>query len=213
MRTHLPETTLRLIADTIASTVTVRTYVNGSSRDIRQVPTEKQRQAIKTAAYAGLLGLNWGDANRSDKGREDAILNTTEFMLIVADTGSDEVNGYDTIYNPLKATIEAWRLASERTRNGSYTDVFAGQFQSMFQDLYDLIDHFMDYAQDEEYGPLFTLEDAQVNLEGWQECGALDDIPEEQQDAGLIYLLWNMYITEHPEQMEAALRAYNGTQA
>lgn len=213
MRTYLPETTLRLIADTIASTVTVRTYVNGSSQDTKQVPTEKQRQAIKTDAYAGLLGLNLGEANRSDKGREDAILNTTEFMLMVSDTGSDEINGYDTIYNPLKATVEAWRLASERTRNGSYTDVFAGQFQAMFQDLYDLIDHFMDYAQDEEYGPMFTLEDAQVQLEGWQECGALEDIPEEQQDAGLMYLLWNMFITEYPEQMEAALRSYNGQQA
>lgn len=213
MRTYLPETTLRLIADVIASTVTVRTYVNGSSQDTKQAPTEKQRQAVKTAAYAGLLGLNWGESNRSDRGREDAILNTTEFMLMVSDTGSDEINGYDTIYNPLKATVEAWRLASERTRNGSYTDVFAGQFQAMFQDLYDLIDHFMDYAQDEEYGPLFTLEDAQVQLEGWQECGALEDIPESMQDAGLMYLMWNMFITEYPEKMESALRAYNGTQA
>lgn len=212
MRIYLPETTLRLIADAIASTVVIRTYVNGSSQDTKHTPTEKQRQAVKTAAYAGLLGLNWGESNRSDKGREDAILNTVEFMLMVSDTGSAEINGYDTIYNPLKAAVEAWRLASERTRNGSYTDVFAGMFRDMFRELYDLIDSFMDYAQDDEYGPLFTIDDAQVTLEGWKECGAMEKIPEEQHDAGLVFLLWNMYVSSFPEKMAAAIKAYYGQQ-
>ena len=212
MRIHLTETTLRLIADAIASTVVIRSYDKYGSVDTRRPSTKKQRQAVKTAAYAGLLGLNWGEDNRSDKGREDAILNTVEFMVAVADTGSDDLNGYDTIYNPMKAVIEAWRLASERTWNGSYTDVFAGMFRDMFRKLYDLVDSFMDYAQDEEYGPLFTIDDAQVALDGWKECGALEEIPEEQHDAGLVFLLWNMYVSSFPEKMAAALKAYYGQQ-
>lgn len=196
MRIHLPETTLRLIADAIASTVVIRSYDRHGSVDTRRPSTQKQRQAVKTAAYAGLLGLNWGEDNRSDKGREDAILNTVEFMVAVADTGSADLNGYDTIYNPMKAVTEAWRLASERTWNGSYTDVFTKQFSDLFPAWCNVIDGNFEYCQDDDWTPL-DLDDAAVQLDGMKECGALEEIPEEQQDAGLLYLVWNVYVLNH----------------
>lgn len=196
MRIHLPENTLRLIADTIALNVVIRSYDKYGSVDTRRPSTKKQRQAVKTAAYAGLLGLNWGEDNRSDKGREDAILNTVEFMLAVADTGSADLNGYDTIYNPMKAVTEAWRLASERTWNGSYTDVFTKRFCDLFPAWYDAIDSNFEYCQDDDWTPL-DLDDAAVQLDGMKESGTLEAVPEEQQDAGLLYLVWNVYVLNH----------------
>lgn len=204
MRIHLSETTLTAIADAIASTVVIRKYTGGTSVDIRQTPTKAQRSAIHAAALGSLLGLDWGEDTRNNKGggREDAIINTAEFFLLCT---SDDINGYDTIYNPLKAVTEVWRLASEAgKRNGTLTDWCARLVWSLFPDWRDLFDGVMAYAQPEEWFMLGNLAEAETTMEAWQRDGITDGLP--APDVGLLFLLWNLYVSDHQKALADANR-------
>lgn len=198
MRKYLKETTLSAIADAIAETVVIRYNDNGSSRDERQTPTVQQRQVIRSVALGALLGLNWGEDNRSDRGREDAIINTAEFTLLCCWPKKDGecVNGYDSIYNPLRAVVEVWRLASEGTRNGSRSL----SVWHMFPEWLDFLNAILAYPdRPEDWTPYASPDEAAVTLDAWKECGIVDDMP--AQDAGLLFLLWNLYVSDYaPEK-------------
>lgn len=202
MRKYLTEKTLSAIADAIAETVVIRYDDNGSSRDERVKPTVQQRQVLRSVALGALLGLNWGEDNRSDRGREDAIINTAEFTLLCCWPKKDGecVNGYDSIYNPLRAVVEVWRLASEGTRNGSITDWCSRSVWHMFPAWLDFLNAIMAYPDRPEDWTLYVSpDDTAVTLDAWKECGIEDDMP--VQDAGLQFLLWNLYVSDYaPEK-------------
>ncbi len=105
MRIVKTESELKRIAEKISETIMIRSYENGNSRDDRRETTTPEKQIIFRIAYGALLGLNYGDATRSDKGREQAILDTVEFVLTQF---IREANGYDTIYWPLKKALDNW---------------------------------------------------------------------------------------------------------
>ena len=194
MRIHLPEETINLLADAIASKITIRTWTGGTSHDVTTTPTAAQRKTVKNVAKGALLGLRWGEDTRANVGgREQAIIEAVEFILLCS---LPDVNSYDTIYNPLLAVTEIWRLASEHTWRGSRTDWAARLFRDRFPAWCDVIGSNFEYCQDEDWTPL-NLEDAKVQLDGMQESGMLESIPEAQQDAGMLYLVWNMHVLEH----------------
>lgn len=204
MRKYLKESTLSVIADAIADTVVIRYDDYGTSRDERKKPDMRQHSVLRSVTLGALLGLNWGEETRSDRGREDAIINAAEFTLLCCwpEKEGEKVNGYDSIYNPLRAVSETWRLASECTRKGSLTDWCSRMIWRMFPDWRDFLDDVMAYPdQPEDWTPYTCPDDAAVTLDGWKECGMADDMP--AQDAGLLFLLWNLYVSDHAAGKEA----------
>lgn len=104
-REFQPETVLKEWAHNAAETVVFHTYVDGYRQDIRKKPTKNQREIMEKIIYGALLGLNWGETNRSETVAEDAILNAAEYMCIVM---LPEVNSYDSVYIPLRHICKAW---------------------------------------------------------------------------------------------------------
>lgn len=190
MRNYLNESTLNLLADAIAAHITIRTYVNGTSYDTTRASSDTEHAAIRSVAVGSLLGLNYGDAARSGAS-DSVVLNTAEFILMQS---LRTANTYNTIYNPLKAILEAWRLASELTRN-HLSSWSARVLWNLFPAWHDWFTALMAYEPDDAWGPIRTLQDAEETLKEWQECGLADDIP--AHDAGLLFLLWNMFNADH----------------
>jgi len=126
MRNHLPESVLRSVAESIASRVTFRMYINGNSHDVMKKSTASVRSAIYPVAYGALLGLNYGEEGRSSAPAERAILTSSEFTLMHL---LPDVNTYDTIYNPLRAALELWRLSSGGSRSSlsDYAERYAAK--------------------------------------------------------------------------------------
>ena len=105
VRAHKPESELKEMAREMASTIMIRIYHGGNSQDIRRTPTQAESEAIYKVAISALLGLNWGEDVRSSRLAEQAIIDTAEFAI---NQFIDGVNGYDTIYIPLKKAVKNW---------------------------------------------------------------------------------------------------------
>lgn len=107
-RCYLGEPVLRKMAAEIAEHITIRTYdkVDGCSRDERRESTPAERDIIYKLAFSALLGLSHGETARQSKAAEDGIINAIEYALVVM---LPEANSYDTIYTPLRKTVENWR--------------------------------------------------------------------------------------------------------
>lgn len=101
------ESELKEIAQNIASTIMIRTYENGNSKDTRRKPTKAESDKIYKVAFGALLGLNWGENVRSSKLAAQSIIDTAEFMI---GQFLPNCNGYDTIYIPLQNVIKHWEI-------------------------------------------------------------------------------------------------------
>lgn len=195
MRQPLPETTLRLLADAIAARTTFRSYDNGNSSDTTEHSTPAFRAAIYPVALGTLLGLNYGDDARSaSPDVERIILNTAEFTLMQAASG---VNGYDTIYNPLRAVLDIWRLASDPCRS-SASSWASRLIWDRFPAWRDFFDELMPYSQPDEWCMLPDVRTAESTLSDWHSSGLDEGLP--AHDAGLLFLLWNLYVSDHEER-------------
>ena len=92
MKIRATEQELRDFAEAQAETIVIRTYVNGNSSDDRRKTTKPEKEIIKAVIFGGLLAINRG-------GSEESIVDACEF---IADIQLPEMNGYDTIYLPIK---------------------------------------------------------------------------------------------------------------
>ena len=110
MRHFVSEQILKEWARNASQSIVVRTYENGNSRDTRRKPTAHEEEIIFKTIYGALLGLNWGETNRSSGIAEQAILDTAEYTL---DLFIPQANGYDTIYNPLRKILTEWEQIPE----------------------------------------------------------------------------------------------------
>jgi len=195
MRIHLPENTLRIIADAISSHITVRTYVNGNSKDVTFDSTSEDRSRLFPVAFGALLGLNYGDENRNTPGHARAILNASEFILMES---LPLVNTYDTIYNPLKAVLDVWCFASVPDASGP-SDWAA-------RSVWNLFPAWRDYLGElpAEYRYMKSMEDAEKYLEELKSIDGLPSIPYPLPvpDAGLLFLLWNLFCCEQKQKYE-----------
>lgn len=105
-RRYLPENKLCEIAGQIAANITIRIDRGGYSEDFRRESTPAEYDIIYKIALSALLALNHGETARQSRIAEDAIINAAEYTI---DTLIMGVNGYDTIYQPLRKAVQSWR--------------------------------------------------------------------------------------------------------
>jgi len=115
MRKYKPEQELREIADLNSVYINIRTMDGGNSHDVTRRATKKQREVLRGVILGALLGLNWGEKCRSTPEMEQAIIDAAEFTgdLLMAPYLKDgeELQGYMSIYIPLKRIVAAWEQA------------------------------------------------------------------------------------------------------
>lgn len=87
------EKELKESAEKVAKTITIRTYVDGSSYDKERKATAKESKIILSIVFGALLSARWNTNLQVSK-------DTAEFIggLQLA----DNVNCYDTIYNKVQ---------------------------------------------------------------------------------------------------------------
>lgn len=88
------------LADKIAESITIRTYVNGNSHDDTRPSTDTEKDIISKIVYSALLAYGW-----SDLASIDSILDMAEFTL---HQFLPDANTYDTIYIPMRKLIGTW---------------------------------------------------------------------------------------------------------
>ncbi len=98
-------------ADAIAASITERFCENGSSRDVTRDTTPEERQTIRRIALSALNTINnisvvVMEASRR-KAMDQAVIDMAEYTI---DSFLHDVNGYDTIYIPLKNLLRDWEL-------------------------------------------------------------------------------------------------------
>ena len=188
MRYHMTEKALATIASRIARTITIRNYVNGSSEDVTRESTFGENDFIFKTAFGALLGLNYGETVRNDKNAEQAILDSSEFII---NQFLNHCNGYDTLYNKLRAVLEAWKAHEKTPSEWSLRMMWR-----MFPEEISCLDDWLVYADPNELETMTTVEDAQVQIEGMRETLEDNDetFPEELGDPHIMMLLWNLYI-------------------
>lgn len=116
-RPFLPESVLRKMAAEIARNITIRTYVDGNSKDERRKSTPAEYEILYKLALSALLGLNHGETARQSKIAEDAIINAIEYTLVLM---IPSANSYDSLYTPLRKTVENWRNHTQAEINFHY---------------------------------------------------------------------------------------------
>mgnify|MGYP007122062515 CR=1 FL=1 len=107
MRNYRTEAELREIAREISEVVAVSK--EDGNFDRRRKALKREKEIAYGVLFGALLGLNWGEATRSDKGRTQAIIDTAEFTynVLIANV-SPKARGYETIYIPLQKVVREW---------------------------------------------------------------------------------------------------------
>ena len=95
---------LNTIATEISQYITIRTYENGCSKDTTRKALKKERETIYNIVRAALGMLN-EPISRKNEDITRAILLTAE---LTADYMLKDVNGYDTVYLPLRKVLKNW---------------------------------------------------------------------------------------------------------
>jgi len=186
MKIHLHESTLKAIAEAIAARTTIRTYTDGTSNDNTRQSSPAERAAIFPVTMGALLTINY---HTPTDAYTAAVLDMAEYTLMQA---VPRANTYDTIYNPLQAVLEAWRAASEGTP--SYlTQWAAAAVWRLFPDWHDFIRSVFAYESEESFVPLPDLNAAADTVASWHKAGIDTPSP----DAGLLFVLYNLYVLEH----------------
>ena len=81
---------------------------NGNYCGMRKAK-KAESKLVYGVIFGALLGLNWGEATRSDPGREQAIIDSAEFTFnVLAREVSPTARGYESVYLPLKRMLKAW---------------------------------------------------------------------------------------------------------
>lgn len=103
MKIRFEESQLFDFAEKLSRSIVIRTYDNGNSNDTRRDSTPEESRMIFKVLYGGMLSMNNANAN------VQAVIDTCEYIgnLLMRDVvrGGD-MNGYDTIYCPLKSWAE-----------------------------------------------------------------------------------------------------------
>lgn len=79
-----------------SGTIVIRSYDEGCSSDERRKASKPERKIIESIIYGGLLAIREGSKTDNEI---QAIIDSCEF---IAKVQLPEMNGYDTIYNPMK---------------------------------------------------------------------------------------------------------------
>lgn len=108
---------VKIVLD-ISGTVTVRSYVDGNSRDDKRPATEEEHAALRAVAQGALNQLNFSRVINREA--EQAVVDTAEWILTALLNAGQfvgpydtHVNPYDTIYLPLQRVIAAWDAEPE----------------------------------------------------------------------------------------------------
>lgn len=81
-------------ADETATTIVIREYINGNSKDFRRETTNDEYFTLYTLSKAAMLAYG-----HDENANIDSILNTVEFAL---HGFIPEANTYDSIYIPIR---------------------------------------------------------------------------------------------------------------
>lgn len=107
MREWKSEATLKAWASEQAAWI-ARRDENGNYQGMTK-SRDGEREIVFNVLFGALLGLNWGEATRSDPGREQAIVDTAEFTFnLLVENVSPLARGYESVYLPLKRMLKAW---------------------------------------------------------------------------------------------------------
>lgn len=97
---NFTELTAKEYAQEQSGTIVIRTYENGCSNDERRKTTKPERKIIESIIFGGLLAIREGEKTEKEI---QAIINSCEF---IAKIQLPEMNGYDSIYNPMKDFVK-----------------------------------------------------------------------------------------------------------
>jgi hypothetical protein len=92
------EQELKAYADMKAETIVIRRYNNGNSSDDRRDTTDAEKEIISSVIYGGLLAIRHGSNKQSVQDACEYIGNIQMRKVIT----EGEMNGYDTIYSPIR---------------------------------------------------------------------------------------------------------------
>lgn len=187
-RYHMTEAALAIIARRISKEITIRTYVDGTSEDITSEANNHQQEILHKIAFGALLGLNWGGEVVQSKSMEQAILDSSEFTLMQFIPG---VNGYDSLYNKLRAVLEAWK-AHERTPS----EWSLRKMWELFPEEMSCLDDWLAYADMDEITTIDNVEDATIQCEEMKKTleDADEIFPEDLENPHILMMLWNQYV-------------------
>ena len=103
------EYALRNEAHKAAQTISIRSYDNGSSKDTRRNSTSDEATIIENCIYGALLTIK---SNATIEAQKPAM-DTAE---MIADLSISNINGYDSVYNPVLRICEDFKAVSLRAR-------------------------------------------------------------------------------------------------
>ena len=97
---------IQTMADELASTIVIRTYdENGNSHDVRRKPlSAEEREKLRGIFYMTLVTIN-RNRDVNEVGYVQGVIDMAEFMI---DKLIPYVNGYDSMYLPLKRVVKEW---------------------------------------------------------------------------------------------------------
>ena len=103
------EYALRNEAHKAAQTISIRSYDNGSSKDTRRNSTPDEATIIENCIYGALLTIKSNATIEAQKPAMDAA-------EMIADLSISNLNGYDSVYNPVLRICEDFKAVSFRAR-------------------------------------------------------------------------------------------------
>jgi len=93
------EQELKIMAETMAETITIRTMENGNSHDTTRTSTDGEKNILKNILSGALLTINFGT---DYAGKKQAILDMAEFTTMQF---LPNANCYDSVYCKLQLAI------------------------------------------------------------------------------------------------------------
>lgn len=90
------EKELKEYAQQVGKEIVIRKYINGNSEDTRRQTNKEESKLIASVVYGSLLAINQKADLQSDL---QSVADAAEYIIRQL---LPEVNGYDTIYLPIK---------------------------------------------------------------------------------------------------------------